>query len=137
MQTNSPLSAGTTLGRYEIRSQIGAGGMGEVFLARDTQLDRTVALKVLPENVASDQLQRSRAGPSRRRCDPAACHGRERLLPFRPRRSESESHSAQVLSPQTAASSFAWGMILSNLPKPRLTNLATACFGFSEGLDFS
>src|SRR6266498_3463916 len=60
MQTNSPLSAGTTLGRYEIRSQIGAGGMGEVFLARDTQLDRTVALKILPENVAADQTRLQR-----------------------------------------------------------------------------
>ena len=62
MQTSSPLSPGTTLGRYEIRSQIGEGGMGEVFLARDTQLDRTVALKILPEPVAADQtrLQRFR-----------------------------------------------------------------------------
>jgi serine/threonine protein kinase len=40
------LTAGTKLGRYEIRSQIGAGGMGEVYLAQDAQLDRTVALKV-------------------------------------------------------------------------------------------
>jgi serine/threonine protein kinase/Tfp pilus assembly protein PilF len=60
MQTNSPLSPGTTLARYEIRSQIGEGGMGEVFLAQDTQLDRTVALKILPEAVAADhnRLQR-------------------------------------------------------------------------------
>ena len=60
MQTNSPLSPGTTLGRYEIRSQIGEGGMGEVFLARDTQLDRTVALKILPEPVAADQTRLQR-----------------------------------------------------------------------------
>jgi serine/threonine protein kinase/Flp pilus assembly protein TadD len=60
MQTNSPLSPGTTIGRYEIRSQIGAGGMGEVFLARDTQLDRTVALKILPEAVAADQTRLQR-----------------------------------------------------------------------------
>jgi len=60
MQTKSPLSPGTTLGRYEIRSQIGAGGMGEVFLARDTQLDRTVALKILPEPVAADQTRLQR-----------------------------------------------------------------------------
>ena len=60
MQTNSPLSPGTTVGRYEIRSQIGAGGMGEVFLARDTQLGRTVALKILPDAVAADQTRLQR-----------------------------------------------------------------------------
>jgi serine/threonine protein kinase/Tfp pilus assembly protein PilF len=56
----SPLSPGTKLGRYEIRSQIGAGGMGEVYLAQDTQLDRTVALKILPDDVAADQMRLQR-----------------------------------------------------------------------------
>ena len=50
-----PVTPGTKLGRYEIRSQLGAGGMGEVYLALDLKLDRTVALKVLPSNLASDQ----------------------------------------------------------------------------------
>src|SRR5437588_12615951 len=49
------LGAGTKLGRYEIRSKIGAGGMGEVYLAEDTRLHRKVALKVLPADVASNQ----------------------------------------------------------------------------------
>ena len=49
------LPSGKTLGRYEIRSQIGAGGMGEVYLAEDTGLHRKVALKVLPADLASNQ----------------------------------------------------------------------------------
>ena len=49
-----PLDAGTQLGPYEILSPIGAGGMGEVYKARDTRLDPTVAIKVLPEHVAAD-----------------------------------------------------------------------------------
>ena len=57
---SSPLSPGTKLGRYEIRSQLGAGGMGEVYLAQDTGLDRNVALKILPENVASSPQRMQR-----------------------------------------------------------------------------
>ena len=49
-----PLEVGTQLGPYKILAPIGAGGMGEVYRARDTRLDRTVAIKVLPEHVASD-----------------------------------------------------------------------------------
>ncbi len=48
------LAAGTKLGPYEITGAIGAGGMGEVYRARDTRLDRTVAIKVLPAMFASD-----------------------------------------------------------------------------------
>lgn len=54
------IASGTRLGRYEIRSQIGAGGMGEVYLAQDTKLERTVALKILPADVASDQARMRR-----------------------------------------------------------------------------
>src|SRR4030095_1602854 len=54
------LKLGTKLGRYEIRSKIGAGGMGEVYLAQDTELNRKVALKILPSEVAAtrDRMER-------------------------------------------------------------------------------
>jgi eukaryotic-like serine/threonine-protein kinase len=47
-----PLTSGTKLGPYEIQSPLGVGGMGEVYRARDTRLDRTVAIKILPEHLA-------------------------------------------------------------------------------------
>src|SRR2546425_6430622 len=54
------LAPGTKLGRYEIRAKIGEGGMGEVYLAQDTKLDRKVALKILPAEFASnrDRMER-------------------------------------------------------------------------------
>ena len=54
------LAAGTRLGLYEVVSPIGKGGMGEVYRARDTKLDRDVAIKVLPEEFANDDERLAR-----------------------------------------------------------------------------
>ena len=55
-----PLTPGTRLGPYEVLAPIGAGGMGEVYKARDTRLDRAVAIKVLPSNLSSNPELRAR-----------------------------------------------------------------------------
>jgi serine/threonine protein kinase len=54
------VSVGARLGPFEILSPAGAGGMGEVWRARDTRLDRTVAIKVLPPDLTSDAAARQR-----------------------------------------------------------------------------
>src|SRR3979490_3292970 len=54
------LAAGSKLGPYEIVAPLGAGGMGEVYRARDTRLDRTVALKILPAQFSADPIRKQR-----------------------------------------------------------------------------
>ena len=54
------IAPGTRLGPYQIESQIGSGGMGEVWRATDTRVDRAVALKVLPEDLFEDASRRAR-----------------------------------------------------------------------------
>ena len=54
------LALGTKLGPYEIQSPLGAGGMGEVYRARDTRLERTVAIKILPTQFSSDAVRKQR-----------------------------------------------------------------------------
>ena len=65
-----PLAIGSLLGPYEVVAPLGAGGMGEVYRARDSRLGREVALKVLPEAFAADpdrlaRFERRRARPAR------------------------------------------------------------------------
>jgi eukaryotic-like serine/threonine-protein kinase len=55
-----PLTAGSRLGPYEIEEMLGAGGMGEVYRARDTRLNRSVAIKILPSLLALDPDRVSR-----------------------------------------------------------------------------
>src|SRR5438445_10769045 len=54
------LAPGTNLGSYEISGPLGAGGMGEVYRARDTRLERTVAIKILPEQLSGDPVRKQR-----------------------------------------------------------------------------
>ena len=58
------LAPGTRLGRYEIRAQIGSGGMGEIYQGADIALKRTVALKILPEEFASDPSRHAPLHPA-------------------------------------------------------------------------
>src|SRR4029077_11366345 len=60
VRQSMPLTPGTRLGPYEVLAPIGAGGMGEVYKARDTRLDRAVAIKVLPSNLSSNPELRAR-----------------------------------------------------------------------------
>ncbi len=50
------ITSGTGLGRYEVRSKLGEGGMGEVYLAQDTTLERPVAIKILPADFYDEKI---------------------------------------------------------------------------------
>ena len=87
------LTPGTRLGPYEITGPLGEGGMGEVFRARDTRLDRDVAVKVLPPHLSADSESRTRFEreaktisslnhPNISRCSMSAVRPRPLLKPF-------------------------------------------------------
>ena len=75
-----PLRAGSRLGPYEIQSPMGAGGMGEVYRARDTRLDRSVAVKVLSSELTADGEFRAGVDPE---LAVRACAAAERLTGLR------------------------------------------------------
>jgi serine/threonine protein kinase len=81
---SSQLPAGTRLGRYEIRSKIGAGGMGEVYLARDTQLSNDFAIKVLPLSIpltkTSSRFQQEACAVSARKGHTELAGGPEKMM---------------------------------------------------------
>ena len=84
--TDMALDPGTNLGPYQIESPLGAGGMGEVYKARDTRLDRTVAIKVLPGYVASDpDLKQRFEREARESIHVFNCDGTQTLGPLRRR----------------------------------------------------
>ena len=62
-----PLTAGAHLGPYETLAALGAGGMGEVYRARDSRLHRNVAIKILPAAIADHPIRRTRFERERRR----------------------------------------------------------------------
>ena len=87
------LAAGNRLGPYEIEAAIGAGGMGEVYKARDTRLDRTVAIKVIPHEFSADPDPSAGSGSSRAKSrDERRAHG---WIAERPRPDNSRALTAR------------------------------------------
>ena len=86
-----PLNPGSRFGPYEIVAPLGAGGMGEVYRARDTRLGREVALKVLPAEFASDPARRARF-EQEARAAAALNHPEYRRTPRRRRGSRRHLH---------------------------------------------
>ena len=76
------LARGTRLGPYEISAPLGAGGMGEVYRARDMRLERTVAVKILPPHLSSDPLRKQRFEREAKTCGSPKLQSRPKTRPF-------------------------------------------------------
>ena len=110
-----PLQPGTTLGSYQVTAKIGEGGMGEVYRARDTKLDRDVALKVLPEAFTSDpdRLARFERVP-RRHAGRGRCDGpRARHLGV-----DHATKAAKMRTKKTTATHHLGGLTEARVPVP-------------------
>ena len=101
-----PLSSGTRLGSYEILAPLGAGGMGEVYRARDTKLDREVAIKILPQSLAADPVSLVRfereakaVAALSHRVSTFLCDGRTARAKLRRTTSRRSSENLQPLDP--------------------------------------
>jgi serine/threonine protein kinase len=95
------LTTGSRFGPYEILSAIGAGGMGEVYKARDTRLDRTVAVKVLPAELAAEPDRRARFEREARAIAGDWCHSFQHTAARKSRRRARADYRSRVRSPRT------------------------------------
>ena len=100
------LASGTKLGPYEIQSLIGAGGMGEVYRAHDSRLDRTVAIKILPESFSADRERLQRFSQEARA---AAALNHPNILSIFDIGEEQRVYLATVNTTTRSTSSFPWG----------------------------
>lgn len=130
-----PLQVGDRMGPYEIVGRLGAGGMGEVYRARDTRLERDVAIKVLPEHLHVNETSRHRFAPGGKTGAripswglPARCSSR-RGDPLPPTSSAWISPAAKRLSWSRAAGRLdCWLRTISSSPLPEgaFTRLGSA-----------
>ena len=121
-----PLSIGAQVGPYEILSALGAGGMGEVYRARDTKLNRDVAIKVLPESFASDPDRLARF--QREAQVLAVAQSSEHRAHLRPRRRRTASRALvmELVEGPTLADRIAQGPIPLDEALPIAKQIAEA-----------
>ena len=107
------LTPGTKLGPYEIQSPLGSGGMGEVYRARDTRLERDVAIKVLPQSFAGDADRLRRFEQEARSCCGAESSQHPRRLRHRAARRDRPTWSRELLEGETLRETLGRGRYAS------------------------